>query len=93
LKETNMAAPSKVQITVASVTGHCAAGHTVGQSWVVEALTPENMCIGAFASLIPHFRVLRFGGEFPWEEDKDTAHIACPDPKNPVVFELRRLRE
>ena len=30
------------------------------------------------------------GGAFPWEKDKDKATVACPDPENPVVFELRR---
>jgi hypothetical protein len=38
-------------------------------------------------------RVLRFGGELPWEEDRDTAHVACPDPLNPLIMELRRIRE
>jgi uncharacterized repeat protein (TIGR04076 family) len=37
--------------------------------------------------------VLRHGGEFPWEENKDKAHVACPDPFNPVVMELRRVKE
>jgi uncharacterized repeat protein (TIGR04076 family) len=34
-----------------------------------------------------------FGGSFPWEKDPDVTTVACPDPDNPVVFELRRLRQ
>jgi len=34
-----------------------------------------------------------YGGAFPWESDPDVARAACPDADNPVVFELRRLRE
>jgi uncharacterized repeat protein (TIGR04076 family) len=34
-----------------------------------------------------------FGGRLPWSEDPDTAIVACPDAENPLVFELRRIRE
>jgi len=30
------------------------------------------------------------GGSFPWAQDPNKATIACPDPENAVVFELRR---
>ncbi|MBI2918291.1 MAG: TIGR04076 family protein [Chloroflexi bacterium] len=83
--------PYKVRATVVSVGGHCGNGHQVSQSYDLEGLTPAGICINAFSTIIPTFRVLRFGGEFPWEEDKGTARVACPDAKNPVVFELRRI--
>lgn len=35
--------------------------------------------------------VLQFGGSFPWEHDPNKATVVCPDPANPVVFELRRV--
>jgi uncharacterized repeat protein (TIGR04076 family) len=47
------------------------------------------MCSWAFYALFPFATVLQFGGSFPWEEDKDKTTVACPDPGNPVVFELR----
>jgi uncharacterized repeat protein (TIGR04076 family) len=51
------------------------------------------MCPWAFYTLFPFISVLQFGGSFPWEEDRDKTTVACPDPANPVVFELKRLRE
>lgn len=84
--------PYKVRATVVSQKGHCGNGHAVGQSYEMDSLTPPGVCINAFSCLIPTFRVLRFGGEFPWEKDKDTARVACPDAENPVVFELRRIK-
>ncbi|GAG37096.1 unnamed protein product, partial [marine sediment metagenome] len=38
----------------------------------------------------PSAQVLQFGGSFPWEDDPNRTTVACPDPANPVVFELRR---
>jgi uncharacterized repeat protein (TIGR04076 family) len=32
--------------------------------------------------------VLQYGGSFPWEKP-GRAVVACPDPSNPVIFELR----
>jgi len=81
----------KVKVTVVSVQGHCGAGHTPGQSWVVDRLTPEGICTVGFACLEPTLRLLRWGGAQPWQEDKDTAHQACSSPNNRVLFQLTRL--
>jgi uncharacterized repeat protein (TIGR04076 family) len=32
-----------------------------------------------------------YGAKFPWLEDKNVSTHQCPDYKNPVVFELRRI--
>jgi len=40
---------------------------------------------------IPHAEPLEFGGSFPWGDSPDKVRVACPDPDNPVVFELRRI--
>ena len=64
--------------------------HKVGDEFVVSGKTPPNHCSAAYCSLFPSIRVLQFGGSFPWEKEKDKAIVACPDPENPVVFELRR---
>jgi uncharacterized repeat protein (TIGR04076 family) len=85
--------PYKVVITVVSVKGECAAGHKVGDSWVIEEdKTPAGMCSWAYAALAPYIATLSYGGEFPWAEDKDITWGVCSDPENPVVFELRRIR-
>ncbi len=71
--------------------GECSYGLKPGDSWMVTGEEiPPRMCAWAFQAIFPFLTVLRFGGEFPWEEDKDTAVVCCPDPHNPVVFELRR---
>jgi uncharacterized repeat protein (TIGR04076 family) len=90
-----MAAAYDVSIKVISQKGTCDAGHKVGEEWIVkkdDVLAPR-LCIGAYAALHPYLVGLMFGGSYPWEDDQDVARLACPDPNNPVVFELRRLRE
>ncbi|HBB17361.1 MAG: hypothetical protein A3J94_12485 [Syntrophus sp. RIFOXYC2_FULL_54_9] len=95
-----MADPMKVILKITSVTGSCAAGHKVGEEFdlskdFVLGYTGNGkaLCPSAFYAAFPNWRVLRFGGELPWEEDKDKAHVACPDPLNPLVMELRRIRK
>jgi uncharacterized repeat protein (TIGR04076 family) len=83
----------EVGIKVISQKGTCNYAHKVGEEWVLKTKTPEGICLAAFYSLLPNARVLMFGGSFPWEADHDVTTIACPDAENPVVFELRRVRE
>ncbi len=81
-----------IAIKVISQQGLCRAGHKVGDEWVMKGKTPEGICLSAFHSLLPHARTMMFGGTLPWEPDPDVALVACPDARNPVVFELRRIR-
>ncbi len=81
---------SVVVARVISQKGTCAAGHRVGDEFVIEEKSLAGMCSWAFYTLFPFANVLRFGGSFPWESDQDVTTVACPDPQNPVVFELRR---
>lgn len=83
----------KVQVTIKSIEGECPQEFKVGQSWLIDGKTPAGMCMGAYNSISPAVRVFRFGGEHPWDEDKDVTYISCPDPKNRVIYELKRLRE
>ncbi len=88
-----MADRYKVRIEVVSQQGRCTQEHKVGDSWVVDKKTPEGICLFAFNALLPRLQVLEFGGTFPWAKDPDVVRAACPDGNNPVVFELRRLRD
>jgi uncharacterized repeat protein (TIGR04076 family) len=95
-----MANPEKVILKVVSVKGTCAAGHYVSQEFDLSkdfllgsSGDPRAICPSAFHAIFPSWRVLRHGGEFPWEEDRDKTTIACPDPFNPVVMELRKIKE
>ncbi len=88
-----MAERYDVAVKVISQKGKCAFEHKVGDEWVISGKTPAGICLGAFNALYSSARVLMFGGAFPWEPDPDVTVIACPDAKNPVVFELRRIRK
>ena len=81
---------SDVIARVISQKGSCAAGHKVGDEFIIGQQTPANLCSWAFYSLFPFAEVLQFGGSFPWEHDSNKTTVACPDTENPVVFELRR---
>lgn len=82
-----------VTVKVVSQKGTCALGHKIGEQWVIKDKTAEGICLGALAAMIGDIRVLMYGGTFPWSEDPDTSLVACPDPVNPVVFEIRRIRK
>lgn len=95
-----MANPAKIICKIISVKGTCHAAHREGQVFDLTSefkvgIVPDGsaLCPSAFYAAYPSWRVLRYGGDFPWEKDKDTAHVACPDPFNPVVMELRRVKE
>ena len=76
---------------VISQKGRCEAGHKVGDEFVIGQTASAGIWSWALYTLFPCAEVLQFGGSFPWEKDSDKARVACPDPDNPVVFELRRV--
>ncbi|MBM2825079.1 MAG: hypothetical protein HW402_743 [Dehalococcoidales bacterium] len=88
-----MAEAYDVHVRVISQQGTCAAGHKVGDEWTIATKTPAGVCLSAFHAILPSVRVLRFGGAFPYSNDPDTAEVACPDAKNPLIFELRRVKK
>lgn len=86
----------KVIATVRSVGGHCGFGHQVGDQIVFDGDTVDGrICMSALYSFLPKVFALRHGADFPWLDaaHKDVATHACPDAQNPVVFEIRRVRE
>ncbi len=85
-----MDAMPNVIAKVISQNGTCTAGHRVGDEFVMGQKTPPTLCSWAFYTLFPFAQVLQFGGSFPWEQEPNKTTVACPDPANPVVFELTR---
>ena len=79
-----------VTAEVISQKGTCSAGHKVGDKFIIGQVSPPDLCSWAFYSLFPFAGVLQFGGSFPWEDDRNKTTVACSDPGNPVIFELRR---
>ena len=84
----------EVSIKVISQEGICDKGHKIEDEWIIKDYkTPGGICLGAFNSMHSYVDVLVFGGAFPWSSCPNVVQIACPDPVNPVVFELRRLKK
>lgn len=81
---------SDIVARVVSQRGTCSAGHRAGDEFIIGQRTPPGLCSWAFYTLFPFAETLQFGGSFPWEKDPARCTIACPDPENPVIFELRR---
>lgn len=82
-----------VSIEVMSQAGTCNRGHRPGDRWVIgeDRKTPAGVCVYAYNALSPFISAMMFEGKFPWKLGDDRITIACPDPGNPVVFEVKRL--
>lgn len=79
--------------TVISQKGYCGAGYQEGDEIKFCGHSVEGRtCIIALYSMLPRVFALKYGAEFPWAMDTDVSLHACPDPNNPVVFEIRRHR-
>jgi uncharacterized repeat protein (TIGR04076 family) len=85
----------KIIAKVISQKGTCAFGHQVDDTVVFDGETVQGrVCFSALYSFLPKVFAMRYGADFPWlKDDKDVATHACPDAYNPVVFEIRRVRE
>jgi len=86
-----MEKPYPVKITIISQKGTCDVGHKVGESWVVDLKTLRGICCEAFHVLWSAITVFCVGANHPWDPGPGVAYMACPDVKNPVVFEVKRI--
>jgi uncharacterized repeat protein (TIGR04076 family) len=84
----------RIEVKVLNQKGTCHFGHQVDDVIVFDGETIQGrICISALYSLMPKVFAMRYGAEFPWLKDnKDVSTHACPDAFNPVVFEIRRIR-
>lgn len=84
-----------VEIVVVRQEGTCAAGHTVGESFLVpgdtERFQTPGICLHALITMLPKVLALRYGAGFPWADAEGTITHACPDAENPCVFRLRAV--
>ncbi len=88
----------QISIRVVSQKGTCLGGHKVGDEWLMKGRrdgwrTPSGICMFAYDVLSPVVQMMMFGGTYPWAFNEDVWQAPCPDPRNPVIFELRRLPE
>lgn len=85
---------SVVEVTVKSQKGKCEFGHKVGDKIIFDGKSVRgNICYSALMVLLPKVYAMRYAVKFPWTENKDVICNVCPDPENPVVFEIRRLKK
>jgi len=83
-----------IRVTVKSVQGKCSLDHRVGEEYIFKGgITPGGLCVEAMLTVIPASRTLMFEGRHFWEKDPDVISVCCPDPKNLVVFEIKRLKK
>lgn len=82
----------RVVLKIISQKGTCAFNHHVGQEFDVSAATPAGLCPGAYNSAYSTIFALHVNGQIPWAKEDGSVHIACPDPDNPVVMEIKRYR-
>jgi len=67
--------------------------HKIGDRIVFNGRSVKgDICYSVLMVLLPKVYAMRFGAEFPWVENRDVIYNACPDPENPVVFEIRCVR-
>lgn len=85
---------TSVKAKVISQKGTCALGHKVGDEVeFTENKVDGNICMYALYSILPMVFALGHDAKFEWADDPDVIASACPDHLNPVVFEIKRIRE
>ncbi len=64
-----------------------------GQQFILEEslAMPEKFCTSAWQTIYPNVRVLGFGGNMPFFEEKGVAISCCSDGIRPVIFKLERV--
>ena len=83
-----------VEAKVISQKGTCGLGHKPGDVARFTKLGVEGkICIHALYSMMPGVFAMMFDVKFPWLEDPEKKTHACPDAYNPVVFEIKKIRE
>ena len=81
----------KISAKVKSKKGFCAAGHEVGDEFILSILTPEGLCIDACVCLVQNIHnMIRTKDKF-WESEDAVAAVDCPDKVNMVTFELKKV--
>lgn len=83
----------KFEVMVKSIKGKCFFGHKVGDKIYFDCRSIKGeICYDALLSLLPYINAMRYGMDYPWAENKDIIPVACPDPDNLVVFEIKRIK-
>jgi len=82
----------KVKVTVKSKKGNCTLDHKVGDEIIISEQGIEGkICIHALYSMLPKIFAIMYGAKFPWVKNGEKPKHACPDGKNPVIFEFEKI--
>ena len=91
--------PKMFKITVKEIQGRgtCNFGFKVGDVIIHPDQNPPktipNFCAWAYHEIHPVLFTLKYGGNFPWETEKNVAVACCSDSKNPVVFRIELIEK
>jgi uncharacterized repeat protein (TIGR04076 family) len=84
----------KVIARVISQKGECIAGHKKGDQVIFKMdEVIGKICLHALYSMIPKVYAIYYDAKFPWLKEGEKPTHACPDPVNPLVFELEVVGE
>ena len=84
-----------IKLKVIKIEGHCGAGHEIGDEILISFDKNEiqgKICLHALYSILPKVYAMAYGAEFPWLENPDVSTHACPDAENPLVYEVKRIK-
>jgi uncharacterized repeat protein (TIGR04076 family) len=76
---------------VVSVKGLCAAGHNVGDEFVINTHKTGGICGFVYHDLFPVLMAAVMGGTIPWWESADEGTYECSDKRNLVTFKLTKI--
>ncbi len=83
----------KIIVEVIESRGHgCDQGFKLGDVFELKEHT-HSFCSLAYSSIYPVAQVMRYGGRFPWEPEKDVQIMGCPDPYNTIVFKISAVED
>ena len=79
---------NRITATIKSIQGHCSAGHQAGEHFPISCHDSGGLCGFCYHNIFSNLQTLQFGGTMPWWQDS-VVTLACPDPHNRLVLELK----
>jgi uncharacterized repeat protein (TIGR04076 family) len=85
---------NKIRVKIIMIKRKCPNNYKIGDEVIIdENGVHGDICIHALYSLLPKAFSMLYNAEFHWLEDQNVATHACPDANNPVIFELKRVKQ
>ncbi len=83
---------NKVVAKVIDMQSGCTIGMKPGDEFELSLHKCGEFCGYFYHNIMGWVKTLQFGGAFPLGEDPDVQTWVCPNPKNQVKVELRRIK-